>query len=199
MKPITDTRRDPLRAKRLSVALAGATAALALAAVPANSHAEGLYFGGNYAAFQFTDDSVDDEIIKPDGVVLRLGIEPTRVLGLEARGGIGLQSDKRNVSGGSLEFELDELYGGYAKIGLPLGDAVTPYAIGGYTHVKGSATATVLGVSSGGSETWEDESYGAGLDVNLSESLALNVEYMRYLEKDDQELSAVSVGLRSAF
>ncbi|MCB1837453.1 MAG: hypothetical protein KDH99_07500, partial [Alcanivoracaceae bacterium] len=87
--------------------------------------AEGLYFGGNYSAFQFTDDSVDDEIIKPDGVVLSLGIEPTRVFGLEARGGIGLQSDKRNFSGGSLEFELDELYGGYAKIGLPLGDAVT--------------------------------------------------------------------------
>ncbi|MCB1838183.1 MAG: hypothetical protein KDH99_11250, partial [Alcanivoracaceae bacterium] len=125
MKPMTDIRRNPLRPKRLSVALAGATAALALSAVPASSHAEGLYFGGNYSAFQFTDDSVDDEIIKPDGVVLRLGIEPTRVLGLEARGAIGLQSDKRNFSGGSLEFELDELYGGYAKIGLPLGDAVT--------------------------------------------------------------------------
>lgn len=199
MNKVADTGRNPFRSKRGSMTLTGVAAALVLGALPLTSHAQGLYFGGNYSAFQFTDDSVDDEIIKPDGVVLRLGIEPTRVFGLEARGGIGLQSDKRDFGGGSLEFDVDELYGGYAKIGLPLGDAVTPYAIGGYTHVKGSATATVLGVSSGGSETWEDESYGAGLDVNLSDSLALNVEYMRYLEKDDQELSAVSVGLRSAF
>lgn len=199
MKPMTGIRQNATGNNRLPLALTGIAAALALSTLPATSHAEGLYFGGNYSAFQFTDDSVDDEIIKPDGVVLRLGIEPTRVFGLEARGGIGLQSDKREFNGGSLEFELDELYGGYAKIGLPLGDAVTPYAIGGYTRVKGSATATVLGASASGSETWEDESYGAGLDVNLSDSLALNVEYMRYLEKDDQELSAVSVGLRSAF
>lgn len=199
MNKMTLTSGKPAHGKRFTLALTGVATALALGTLTPVAHAEGLYFGGNYSAFQFTDDSVDDEIIKPDGVVLRLGIEASRVFGMEARGGIGLQSDERNFSGGSLEFDLDELYGAYAKIGLPLGDAVTPYAIGGYTHVKGSATATVLGVSSGGSETWEDESYGAGLDVNLSDSLALNVEYMRYLEKDDQELSAVSVGLRSAF
>lgn len=199
MKPMTETRQSATRNKRIPLALTGIAAALVISALPATSHAEGLYFGGNYSAFQFTDDNIDDEIIKPDGVVLRLGIEPTRVFGLEARGGIGLQSDERDFNGGSLEFELDELYGGYAKLGLPLGDAVTPYAIGGYTRVKGSVKATALGVSASGSETWEDESYGAGLDVNLSDSLALNVEYMRYLEKDDQELSAVSVGFRSAF
>lgn len=194
MKTVTHTPAGNFR-----LVHGGIIALLAFGLAPAAAQAEGLYFGGNYSAFQFTDDSIDDEIIKPDGVVLRLGIEPTRVFGLEARGGIGLQSDEREFNGGSLEFELDELYGGYAKLGIPLGDAVTPYAIGGYTRVEGSASATVLGVTASGSETWEDESWGGGLDVNLSESLALNLEYMRYLDKEDQELSAVSVGFRSAF
>lgn len=182
---------------RLSAPLAVAMFVGALA--PGVALAEGLYFGANYARFEFTDARFDNEIIKPDGVTVRVGVEPISWLGLEARGGTGIQSDKRDFTGGSLEFDLDELYGAYAKLGLPLSDAVMPYAIAGYSHVKGTAKATVLGVSSSESKQWDDQSLGAGIDVNLSESLALNLEYMRYLDKDDQELSAVSVGLRSAF
>lgn len=171
-----------------------------LLASPAAGFAEGLYFGGNYSRFEFSDASVDqDETVNPDGITLRIGVEPVKWLGLEARGAVGIKEDKREFTGGSLAFDLDELYGAYAKVGVPVGDVVMPYAIAGYSRVKGSANLTVLGVSTSETETWEDQSIGAGVDFNLTESLALNVEYMRYLDKDDQELSAVGLGLRSAF
>ncbi len=176
-----------------------ATALCIVLLTPSLALAEGAYVGASYSRFEFTDAQADDEIIRPDGITLRLGIEPVNWLGLEARGGIGIDSDKRSFSGGSLAFDLDELYGAYVKLGLPLGDAVMPYAIAGYTHAEGSAAATLLGVSSTDSQQWDDQSLGGGLDINVSNSLALNLEYMRYIDTRDQELSAVSIGLRSAF
>ncbi|MDF1780936.1 MAG: porin family protein [Alcanivoracaceae bacterium] len=176
-------------------------AALCLLLVsPTAAFAEGLYFGGNYSRFEFSDKNIDkDETVNPDGITLRIGVEPVKWFGVEARGAVGIKEDKRQFTGGSLAFDLDELYGAYAKVGVPVGDVVMPYAIAGYSRVKGSANLTVLGISTSETETWEDQSIGAGVDLNLSESLALNVEFMRYLDKDDQELSAVNLGLRSAF
>src|SRR5690606_41931451 len=112
MKPMTGIRQNATGNNRLPLALTGIAAALALSTLPATSHAQGLYFGGNYSAFQFTDDSSDDEIIKPGGAALRLGIGPTRGVGLEARGGVGLPSGKRDRGGRSRALDVDALGGG---------------------------------------------------------------------------------------
>jgi opacity protein-like surface antigen len=173
---------------------------LAVAVIaPTAAFADGLYFGGNYSALKYRDQDISDDYVEPDAAVLRLGVEPVDWFGLEIRGATGINADNETFPGGEVDFELDHLYGAYAKLGIPIGDTVMPYVIGGVTKVKGTADATILGVSTSESETVQDQSVGAGLDVNLSKSLALNLEYMRYVEKDDKELSAVSVGFRSAF
>ena len=88
---------------------------------------------------------------------------------------------------------MDHLYGGYVKLGAPIGENLRPYVIGGYTKVKGkvSANGTVAGVdySYSDTETFEDESYGAGLDFNITDTFGANLEYMRYVDTDEEEIS----------
>lgn len=177
-------------------------AGIVLGALPITALADGLYLGANYAMFEYTNDDIDDdEEVNPDAVILRVGIEMADWFGLEARGGLGLDEDSTSISGvGRVSAELDELYGAYARFGLPMGDMVMPYVIGGWTHVGGKGELSVPGgIGATASEDWDDVSWGGGVDVNLSETIALNVEYMRYIDDGPDELSAVAVGLRSAF
>lgn len=159
----------------------------------------GPYVGLNYTRFEFEDENTEREV-NPDGVTLRLGMEFNQFLGLEVRGATGVSSDKRRTSLGTAEFDLDRLYGGYLKLSVPVGDMVRPYIIGGYTEAKGEVKfSTALGSIERETDTVSDESYGAGVDFNLTDTFGMNLEYMRYLDKDDYELNAISVGFRSAF
>src|SRR5690606_15474791 len=104
---------------------------------------------------------------------------------------------------GGFDFDLDHMYGAYVKLSAPLSETVHPYVVGGYSKMKGTAEArgTVAGIdySVDEDEHYEGESYGAGLDVNLTDTFGANLEYMRYYDQDDEEISGISVGLRSAF
>ena len=50
--------------------------ALLVSAVPGLTMAQGPYVGVNYSRLEFIDDGVDDQIIRPDALTVRLGIEP---------------------------------------------------------------------------------------------------------------------------
>ena len=161
--------------------------------------AAGPYIGANYTQFQVESEDTENKL-KPEGVTIRGGIEFNDFVGLEARGAMGVRSDKRSNSLGDVEYDLDHLYGGYLKLGAPVGEFVRPYVVGGYTEARGKVTvSTGIGSATRESDTVSDESYGAGVDVKLSEAVALNVEYMRYLDKSDYDLNGISVGFRSAF
>lgn len=185
-----------------SSVLKALAAGIALGATPLLAVADdGLYLGANYAMFEYTNDDVDSgEEVNPDAVILRVGLEASDWLGIEARGGLGLDDDSTTIAGvGEVTAELDELYGGYARAGLPMGDAVMPYIIGGWTHVEGEGELTSAGIRLVEEDTWEDWSWGAGVDFNLSDTVALNVEWMRYIDDGPEELDALAVGLRTAF
>lgn len=168
-----------------AVALGGSSAAFAA----------GPYIGLNYTQFQLESDDTDNKL-KPEGITLRGGIEFNEFIGLEARGAMGVRSDERN----SIKYDLDHLYGGYLKVSLPLAEHVRPYIIGGYTEARGKVTLdTSIGSASRETDTVSDESYGAGIDFQLTDTFGMNVEYMRYLDKSDYELNGISVGFRSAF
>lgn len=163
------------------------------------AYAAGPYIGGNYTQIQYENDEYDSDTLKIDSATLSAGFEITDFLALEARAGTGFSSDSKGIA----EFDMDHLYGGYAKLGVPVGESLRPYVIGGYTKVKGKVKAdgTVGGVSYSVSdtETYEDKSLGAGLDVAITDTVAANLEYMRYVDKDQEDISGISVGLRSAF
>lgn len=157
--------------------------------------AAGPYVGGNYSRMEFDDPERDtDDPVTPDAVTLRLGAEANDVVGLEARGGVGFDSATRD----GVEYELDHLYGAYLKLSAPLEQA-RPYIIGGYSRVRATARVDFGLLSGSETETREGESWGAGVDLGLTDNVALNLEYMRYLDKDDLEVSGIALGLRSAF
>ena len=161
--------------------------------------AAGPYIGGNYSQIQYDNEEFDTDTLKIDSATVNAGFEFTDFLALEARGGLGFDEDSQGIA----DFEMDHLYGGYVKLGAPIGETIRTYVIGGYTKVKGkvSANGTVAGVdySYSDTETFEDESYGAGLDFNITDTVGANLEYMRYVDTDEEEISGISVGLRSAF
>ena len=161
--------------------------------------AAGPYIGGNYSQIQYDNEEFDTDTLKIDAATVNAGFEFSDYIALEARGGVGLDEDSQGIA----DFELDHLYGGYLKLGAPISDTVRPYVIGGYTKAKGtvSADGEVAGVtySFSDSENFEYESIGAGLDLNITDTLGANLEYMRYIDTDEEEISGISVGLRSAF
>lgn len=183
----------------MKIRLLSTMAILSCSLMAGGAYAAGPYIGLGYTQFQYDNDKYDSDTLKNDGVVLRAGMEFNDWIALEARGGMGLNDDDDN----GLNYDLDNMYGGYLKLSLPLSDQVHPYIIGGYTKIDGDMR--YRGQVGGNTVTvkdnrdLDDESYGGGIDVNLTDTLGVNLEYMRYYDKGDEKISGITVGLRSAF
>lgn len=138
--------------------------------------------------------------------------------------GLGLAPGETIQASGEigLEVEIDTLLGGYLVGELIQHERLSVYAIGGLTRIEGDATAsfeeTATGYDANGnvfasesvseeeSESFDDISisYGAGINVRLTDDLTLNAEWMKYqtnAEEDDTEwdLEAYSIGLTRVF
>ncbi|HAE49837.1 hypothetical protein Y5W_00903 [Alcanivorax sp. 521-1] len=184
----------------MKVKILGKVMVLSCSLVAGGAFAAGPYIGANYSQFQYDNDDVEGgDTLKIDSAVLRAGFEFNDYLGIEARGGMGFESDKKEAALGTFEYDMDNMYGGYVKLSAPLAESVHPYIIGGYTKIKADVKYTLGSVSTDESERYEGESYGAGIDFNLTDTVGANLEYMRYYDQDEEEISGISVGLRSAF
>ena len=109
--------------------------------------------------------------------------------------------------------ELDNLYGIFLRAGIPAG-SFYPYAIIGYTEGKGETTSgrfvasgdvagigrpTLVAEFEREDETESDFSYGVGADYRFSNNLAVNAEWMSYLDKDGAKIGGVTLGLVYSF
>ncbi|WP_252106563.1 MULTISPECIES: porin family protein [unclassified Halomonas] len=83
--------------------------------------------------------------------------------------------------------ELDYLAGIYAKGIAPIAPNVRLYGLAGMTEVDFD-----LDRESG-------FSYGGGAEVDIAPNLAINADYMRYLDESAYDFDAASVGLRYRF
>lgn len=162
--------------------------AAVLLSIGSTALAASPYVGLNYTQYELKSNATS-KTLNPTGATVRLGVDFTDFFAIEGRAGTGIEADKSTAA----DFELDRMYGGYLKLSVPIA-AIRPYAIAGYTEVRGKATLGPLT----GTSTTEDESYGVGVDLSLG-VIGLNAEYMRYLDKDNEELNAISVGVRSSF
>ena len=165
----------------------------------ATTYAAGPYVGLNYSQYELEADATTNTLA-PTGATVRAGVEFGDIFALEARGGTGIEADTRSSGLGTAEFELDRIYGGYVKLSVPVFEMFRPYAIGGYSEARGRTSLRSGGILvSQETDTVGDESYGVGVDASLAGAIGVNVEYMRYLDKDDYDLNAISVGIRSGF
>ncbi len=168
---------------------------------PAKNHG---YFGGGIARTEYdgavqnvAGTSVNPEKVKTGTAYFRAGRQFNDHVSLEARAGLGGDTTGDGVTGSTtveIDYELEHFLGAYARVGLWAGDSFYPYLIGGFTRFKAKAEAAGIEVSTG-----SDFSYGLGADIATSEQWRINLEYIRYYDKDDIDLNALAIGLVRTF
>jgi opacity protein-like surface antigen len=182
-----------LKARMTYAALAVGTASL-LSAGSATAAEQG-YFGANLALLEYSVDSVDETADLTAGIVKVGGFLNEYVSG-EIRLGVGLGDDNVNVSGTSVNVELETLAGGYIRGGYPVTKNLYPYVIAGITRGELKASASGI-VSQSSAET--DTSFGLGVDLAVAEGISINLEYMNWYDKDEDEITGFSIGASKSF
>ncbi len=150
----------------------------------------GPYLGLNATHLESTEEGVED--LTFNSIVGRVGGFFNPYVGAEFRWGYGVNGDSTETEGLNVSLELDDLYGGYIKGGVPIGDMFYPYAIVGYTEQEVTARATGVGAAS---DSVDDMSYGVGIDMMVGSNVGINIEYMSLIDKDDAEVEGISIGV----
>lgn len=175
-----------------------------------------FYVGADYLATVYDEPDLDG--LDLPVVRLRGGIKLHPNFALELVAGTGLSDDSASFANDEVSarstLEVDTLFGGYAKVQLPL-RMVTFYGLLGFTDVEFQAQTdytclaggrcepicpdvgdTCVRVSNQGSEF--DFSYGAGLALHLSPHWSLNADWIRYVD-EYYELGGAAAGIRYDF
>ncbi|MEX1033632.1 MAG: porin family protein [Cellvibrionaceae bacterium] len=151
------------------------------------SFAQDMYAGGNLASLDFSVDGTSQEA-SLTAVYGRLGTSFTDNISGEIRLGLGVGDD--TIFG--VDVELENMFGAYVRAGLPVTEVIYPYAVIGYTRGE-------VDVSGFSSESESDVSFGVGVDFGLGGGMAINLEYMNYLDKDGAEVDGFAIGFAKSF
>ena len=151
------------------------------------------YFGVGYALVTYDEEGFDDA--EPTALGVKVGHFLNDNVAIEGRIGFGLQDDEVEVDLGFLgtvdvEIEVENLFGIYAAVHSSSSSDTSFYGIFGFS--QGELEASALGI-----DVSEDESgfsYGFGLNIKK-----FNIEYMSYLDEDDFEVTAISLGFVNEF
>jgi opacity protein-like surface antigen len=147
------------------------------------------YVGGNISDQTLSVKGVSDEFSLATGYA-RFGAQFDDYFSLEWRIGTGLQEDDIKVSDAKVDASLDLLYGAYVLGGFPVTEHIYPYALIGYTRAELELSR---GISTIGYED-NDISYGVGVNFDVSDTFAINLEYLQYLKENGVELAGPSLG-----
>lgn len=148
-----------------------------------------LYAGGNYTFVNIDGSGTDADL---GTLSAKVGGNITPLIGLEARAGFGVADE--NVGLGT-DLSVNSFFGGYATINAVNESPVTPYGIIGFTRYE----LELDGPAGSTTDDDSDLSYGAGVNIALSEELSGNVEYMRYVDTDDATVDGIGLGLTLHF
>ena len=131
----------------------------------------------------------------------RLGRYLTPIFAIEGRLGTGLADDTHNLSAfGNRDatLEIDSMLGIYGTAHLDIAKSSSIYGVLGVSRIEGTASLPEFpGLES--TEKNSSVSYGIGADIGIGDRWALNVEYIRYLDKDDFDFDVGSVGASFKF
>ncbi|KEI71460.1 porin family protein [Endozoicomonas elysicola] len=149
----------------------------------------GGYAGGNVSVLDYSENGFEDMSVT--AAAAKLGFQATDHISGELRVGFGLNDDSATAMGEDISLEIDNYFGAYGRVGMPVGDFY-PYAVAGFTRVELTAGVTSMGVSMSDSGT--SVSYGVGVDYSINEAISLNAEYMNLYDRDAVEIGGFSVG-----
>lgn len=148
------------------------------------------YAGGNISGVDLSVTGGPDDLSLVTGYA-RFGARFDDYFSLEWRIGTGLQDDDIDVLGVNSEVSLDLFYGAYVLGGLPVTEDIYPYVLIGYTQAEVELN------SRDSSDEYEehDVSFGVGINFDVSNQFAINLEYLQYLKEDGVELSGPALGV----
>lgn len=157
---------------------------------------------GNYLKFQYSQVKTETELMgekldaKPEAIHVLLGHKFNNFIGIEGLIGSGIKSDE--IDDTDYNFKEDFIIGLSAVGSFPIMDIVTVYAKVGMAHVNYASIATEEADASG-------VLYGAGVDINVTESLGFGLEYVQYPDgkvnyiNTEIEASAISASVNLRF
>ena len=155
------------------------------------------YFGIQYGVSDYSEEAISKSF-NPTALIGRFGYYYRPNISIEARLGAGIDDDTKflpglGVGGLDASFDLDSILGVYGIGHINLAESSSLYGVLGFSRIEATTSVPAFpAASSTGDET--SVSYGVGVDIAISESGALNIEYIRYLDKDNFDLGVASVG-----
>lgn len=167
---------------RFAVVVVGVVGA---SGVAANDYIPQPYVGAQYGHTNFNRGALNH--VNQNHITARVGAEMFQLLGLEARVGTGLTT----VDKGGNRVKGRYNYGVFGVVNLPTDTAISPYVLGGYTHVS-------TGING---RNFRDDSaaYGLGLNWNVSDAVSVNGEFMRLVDNDWSRQSTTAFGVKYNF
>lgn len=146
---------------------------------------EGDTYGGlQYALVNVDFDGIGD--VDPTALVGKLGHFFNDNIAIEGRLGFGLQDD--DILG--VDVDIDRLFGIYGVFHASSSNETTFYGVLGYTDAEADFSGP------GGSAEGDESSFSFGFGANIG---GLNIEYMSYIDEDDTEATAISIGYVASF
>jgi outer membrane autotransporter protein len=88
------------------------------------------------------------------------------------------------------------MYGLYLKMGAPTPIGLYPYFIAGWTETKIKLDPKQ---AKSDDDKGGDITYGVGVDYWFTSNLAAGLEYAKYYDKDDYEISGASLNVKYKF
>ncbi|MCG8394105.1 MAG: porin family protein [Pseudomonadales bacterium] len=177
----------------------------ALLALHAPVLADPVYQQDGYFGIQYNmlTQETDGDDLEPSAFQTRFGVQFNPYVAVEGRLGYGLSDDDLSGGGATLTLDPEWLVGAYLKVGVDKSLPVAPYVLLGHSTATAEVTSevsTLLGSAKSREErTASDPSYGAGVEVNLSDSAALNAEWVLLDDDDGFDLSTINVGFLHRF
>lgn len=182
----------------ISITLAGSLCLVTGTGIAANEGEN--YFGLQYGYGNYDEDGIS-ETYEPTMLIGRFGRFLTANFAIEGRLGTGLDDDTHNLpefGNRDATLEIDSMFGIYATAHLNIAKASSIYGVLGVSRIEGTASLPEFpGLES--TEKNSSASYGVGADIGIGDRWALNVEYIRYLDKDDFDFDVGSVGASFKF
>lgn len=173
----------------LRVTLALAISVTSMTTVADNT--DKSYARVQYAAASYDVDNLGEA--NPTVLVGGFGKYFGSIFALEGRLGLGLEDDTIATNRSVV---IDNLLGIYGVGHFNLGETSSLYGLIGYT--RATVTNSVAGFQAA-SIYDSGLSLGAGADIGISKNVALNVEYIQYLDSSTYNFSAISLGAVFSF
>ncbi|ADU65779.1 hypothetical protein Selin_1044 [Desulfurispirillum indicum S5] len=177
-------------------------------AANASHLSEGTKYGGlSYTMMDYDLDGVS-ESYSPAALTGRLGIFVKEGIAVEGRLALEISDDSHSYDASwgeaKVTLGLKSLIGAYVIGHVPLENVGSIYGVLGFTKLETSVRYQEYDNSWGyysesASESDSGLSYGFGFDWKVRSDVALNIEYMLYVNESDYSMSALNMGIKFYF